>query len=105
MIGVSAQGELHLGLLQNGVNAAQPVRLCIGHRCKALERSVEVGQGFGISPAPLRLLSSEDGVIDGLLVLCTASEVVGQKIEHLLSAASEQLLESQAYSRVGGTTA
>src|SRR5262249_17396167 len=57
---VPAQGELDLGLLQDGVNTAQPVRLSVGHRLEALERGIEMGQCHGIGPAPLRLLSSQD---------------------------------------------
>jgi hypothetical protein len=45
---------------------------------------LEKGECLGIGPAALGLFGGEDGVIDGLLVLAAAAEVIGEKFDHLV---------------------
>lgn len=75
-----SKGKLHLPLLQYGINMSQSIRLCVGHCLESCARRLEMGQSHRIGPVPLGLLSSQNGIIDGLLVLHAAPEVVGEEL-------------------------
>ena len=64
VFGVLAQGKFDLGLLQHGVNTAQPVGGIIGQRVEAAQCIVEIRQRFVVTPAALRFLGRQDRVID-----------------------------------------
>ena len=66
VLGMPAEGELDLGLLDDGVDTAQPVGLGVGQQVEAVERVVEIGQRLAVGPAALRFLGGQDRAIDGL---------------------------------------
>ena len=60
---------------------------------EALEGVLEERLRLDVGPAALRLLGGENGVVDGLLVLAAAAEVVGEQLHHLVEALRVQLLD------------
>src|SRR3984893_2970768 len=56
VLGMAAEGELDLGLLDDSVDTAHPVGFGVGQQVKAAERVVEIGQRLAVGPAALRCL-------------------------------------------------
>lgn len=95
VLGVTPEGEHQLPLLDHRVDATKPVHLGVRQGLKALEGVLEEGLRLGVGPTALRLLGGENGVVDGLLVLAAAAEVVGEQLHHLVQALGVQLLEPE----------
>jgi len=72
VLGMPAQGKPGFTLLQHGVDAAQTVHRRIRHGLEALEGCLQMGENGGTGPASLDLLSRQERVIDGFLVLRAA---------------------------------
>ena len=97
---MQAEANLDLPLLQHSVDPAQAVRRRVRHRVEALASRFQVDEGFGIGPALLRFVRSEDGVIDSGLILRAASKVVSQQFDDLIGAPGVEGLEAAPYSRM-----
>ena len=94
--------ELDLCLFDHGVDAAQPVRLRVGHRVEAVERVVEIGQGLTVGPAALRFFRRQYRVVDGLLGLVAATKVKRQQFRDFFCATAIELFERVSDGAVTG---
>ena len=100
VLGVLAEGEFDLGLLDDGVDAAQPVRFGIGQEIKAVEGVVEISHRLAVGPAALRLLSCQDRIVDRLFRLVAAAEMQRQKFRDFVAAAAVKFFERVPYGAV-----
>src|SRR5258708_5782992 len=100
LLRVLAEREFDFGLLDNGVDAAQPVGFRIGQQIEAVEGIVEVSQRLAVGPAALRLLSRQDRVVNRLFRLVAAPEVQRQEFCDFVGPTAVKLLESAPDSAV-----
>jgi hypothetical protein len=105
VLDVLTQGELDLGLLDDGVDPAQSIGVGVRHRVEALEGSVEVGDGLGVGPAPVRFPGGEQRVVHRLLRLVRAAEVMREELGHLMGSFRVEALQRRARRRVMGAPA
>ena len=96
VLGVTAEGELDLGLGDDRVDPAPPIGLGVGHRIQARESGFEGGQRFGVGPSLLRLLAGPDRIVDGLVVLGAPAEMVAKQLHHFVNPARVDLLEPRS---------
>ncbi|MGH7114887.1 MAG: hypothetical protein ACREE9_10375, partial [Stellaceae bacterium] len=64
LLAVLAERIFDLSLLEDGVDAAQPVGRGVGQRVEAAERVAEIAERLAVGPAALRFLGGGDGMID-----------------------------------------
>ncbi len=93
MIGVLSQRILDLGLFEHGVDAAQSVRLRVGHPIKAVERVVEIGQALVVGPMTLSFFRGQDRIIHGLLGLVAPTKVKRQQFRDFIGTSAIKFLE------------
>ena len=94
VLGMLAESELNLGLLDYCVDPTQPVGLIDGQQIEALQCVVEITQRFAIGPAALRLLGCQDCIIDRFFCFVAAPEVQCQQFCDFVRAAVIKLLEA-----------
>src|SRR6516162_5674241 len=100
VLGVTSQCVLHLGLIEYGVDAAQPVRLRIGHGIEEAQGVAEIGQSLGVGPTALGFLCRKYCVIYGLFRLLAAAEMKGEQFGDLVAAVAVEVFEGVADSAV-----
>jgi len=81
---VAPQCIFDLRLVQDGVDAAQPVRVAVGHCVQAAKRVGKIRQRIAVGPASLRLSRCEDRVIDCSFGLLAPAKVKRQQFRDLL---------------------
>src|ERR1700720_2564492 len=92
--------KFDIALLQHGVDAAQPVRLGIGHRLEPPQRILEIRYRLAVGPPALRLFRGENGVIDALFRLIAAAEMKGQSVGDLPNTVLEKRFGRRADRRM-----
>ena len=93
VFGMLPESKFDLGLFDDRVDAAQPVRFLIGQEVETEERIVEKGQRLAVGPKSLRFFGREDRIVDGFLSLIAAAEVKRQQFSDFVGAAAIELLE------------
>ena len=95
VLGMAAQRELDLGLLEHRVDTPASIGLAVLHGLEALERAREQLERFGGRPPLLRLLAGADRVVDRLLGLAAAAEVIREELHHVVEPAGVERLETE----------
>src|ERR1700731_1557317 len=73
-------------LVEDGVDAAQPVRIAVGHCVQTAMRVVEIHQRIAVGPAALRFSCGEDRVIGCSFSLLAPAKVKRQQFRDRLGA-------------------
>jgi hypothetical protein len=73
--GVLPQRVSDLGLLDDRIDAPQPVRFSVGHRVKAMQRVIEIIQRLAVGPAALCFFCGQDRIVDRLFGIVAKAEV------------------------------
>ena len=93
VLGLSPQSKHCFGLLEHGIDAAQPVRLRAWHLVEAMERVIEIGQCVAVGPTALRFFCGQYRVINSLFDLIASTKMDGQEFRDFFCAAAIQLFE------------
>ena len=90
---VAPERIFDFGLVEHGVDTAQPVGVAVGHCVQAAKRVVEIGQRVAVGPAALRFPCGQDRKIDSPFGLVAAAEMQRQQFRDLFGAAAVQFLQ------------
>src|SRR5262249_49566991 len=83
VVAMTSKREQDLGLLRDGVDTPEPIRLGVRGGLQARQRAPEIREGLGVGPPVLRPFRGLDRVVDGAVVVVAELEMVREQLHDL----------------------